>query len=101
MHGLHVHLGQVVAELNRARTELETEGRATQLGKLCATPFGVDIVGITEFVALIGALVGGAPRADVPPSIINSICLCHVAACGVILQMTSANCMYPIHSHAS
>ena len=50
---------QVVAELNRARTELETEGRATQLGKLCATPFGVDIVGITEFVALIGALVGG------------------------------------------
>lgn len=54
---------QVVAELNRARTELETEGRATQLGKLCATPFGVDIVGITEFVALIGALVGGAPAA--------------------------------------
>ncbi len=52
---------QVVAELNRARTELETEGRATQLGKLCATPFGVDIVGITEFVALIGALVGGKP----------------------------------------
>ena len=49
----------MVAELNRARMELETEGRATQLGKLCATPFGVDIVGITEFVALIGALVGG------------------------------------------
>ena len=49
----------VVAELNRARSELETEGRLTQLGKLCATPFGVDIVGITEFVALIGALVGG------------------------------------------
>ncbi len=31
----------------------------TQVGKLCATPFGVDIVGITEFVALVGALVGG------------------------------------------
>jgi hypothetical protein len=26
---------------------------------LCATPFGIDIVGITEFVALVGALVGG------------------------------------------
>jgi hypothetical protein len=24
-----------------------------QAGKLCATPFGVDIVGITEFVALV------------------------------------------------
>ena len=58
---------QVVTELNRARMELETEGRATQLGKLCATPFGVDIVGITEFIALIGALVGGAPRPRVLP----------------------------------
>ncbi len=28
--------------------------------QLCATPFGVDVVGITEFVALTGALVGGA-----------------------------------------
>jgi hypothetical protein len=26
---------------------------------LCVTPFGVDIVGITEFIALVGALVGG------------------------------------------
>jgi len=26
---------------------------------LCVTPFGVDIVGITELVALVGALVGG------------------------------------------
>ena len=25
----------------------------------CATPFGVDVVGITELIALIGALVGG------------------------------------------
>lgn len=32
---------------------------STQIGKLCATPFGIDIVGITEFVALVGALVGG------------------------------------------
>lgn len=30
-----------------------------QIGKLCATPFGIDIVGITELVALVGALVGG------------------------------------------
>jgi hypothetical protein len=30
-----------------------------QIGKLCATPFGVDVVGITEFVGLVGALVGG------------------------------------------
>lgn len=30
-----------------------------QTGKLCATPFGVDVVGITELTALIGALVGG------------------------------------------
>ncbi len=30
-----------------------------QMGKLCATPFGIDIVGITEFIALVGALVGG------------------------------------------
>ena len=28
-------------------------------GKFCATPFGVDVVGITELVALVGALVGG------------------------------------------
>ncbi|PNH02463.1 Protein FLUORESCENT IN BLUE LIGHT, chloroplastic, partial [Tetrabaena socialis] len=31
----------------------------SQAGKLCATPFGVDVVGITELIALIGALVGG------------------------------------------
>ncbi len=30
-----------------------------QEGKLCATPFGVDVVGISESVALLGALVGG------------------------------------------
>lgn len=30
-----------------------------QGNQLCATPFGVDVVGITEVVALIGALVGG------------------------------------------
>ncbi len=30
-----------------------------QIGKLCATPFGIDVVGITELIALVGALVGG------------------------------------------
>ncbi|GMH41343.1 hypothetical protein BSKO_09253 [Bryopsis sp. KO-2023] len=42
-----------------AKEDLEKEVRETQLGKFCATPFGVDVVGITEVVALIGALVGG------------------------------------------
>jgi hypothetical protein len=58
----HVYtIMQVRAELDKARMDLEKEGRSTQIGKLCATPFGVDIVGITELVALIGALVGGGP----------------------------------------
>ncbi|KAG2449392.1 hypothetical protein HYH02_005542 [Chlamydomonas schloesseri] len=46
-------------ELARERELLEQEAKRTQDGKLCATPFGVDVVGITELVALIGALVGG------------------------------------------
>lgn len=51
--------GEARQELDRARVELEAEGRTTQVGKLCATPFGVDVVGIAEFIALTGALVGG------------------------------------------
>lgn len=51
--------GEARQELDRARVELEEAGRTTQAGKLCATPFGVDVVGITEFIALTGALVGG------------------------------------------
>lgn len=51
--------GEAQQELQRARQELEEQGRESQTGKLCATPFGVDVVGITEFVALTGALVGG------------------------------------------
>lgn len=47
-----------------ARAAYEEEVRrdfATQpADQLCATPFGVDVVGITEFIALTGALVGGA-----------------------------------------
>ncbi len=54
--------GQVRQELNRAREELEAEGRNSQNGKLCATPFGVDVVGITEIIALTGALVGGMSK---------------------------------------
>lgn len=52
--------GQVRQELARARAELEAQGAETGAGKLCATPFGIDVVGITEAVALTGALVGGA-----------------------------------------
>jgi hypothetical protein len=50
---------QVRQELARARAELEAMGVATSEGKLCATPFGIDVVGITEAIALTGALVGG------------------------------------------
>jgi hypothetical protein len=30
-----------------------------QGSQLCATPFGIDVVGVTVFVALVGAAVGG------------------------------------------
>eukprot|EP00892_Ulva_mutabilis_P012268 jgi/Ulvmu1/9413/UM051_0041.1 len=45
-------------EFDRERMMFEQEARTQQRG-LCATPFGVDVVGITEAIALIGALVGG------------------------------------------
>jgi tetratricopeptide (TPR) repeat protein len=52
--------GEVIQELDRARAELlEEENEPGRAGKLCATPFGVDLVGILVFVALTGALVGG------------------------------------------
>lgn len=54
-----VEEGKVREELTEARGQLEEEAKKTYDGKLCATPFGVDVVGITEFVALTGALVGG------------------------------------------
>ncbi|CAD7701494.1 unnamed protein product [Ostreobium quekettii] len=41
------------------REGFDKEVRMTQDGKLCATPFGVDVVGITEAIALLGALVAG------------------------------------------
>ncbi|KAG1650922.1 hypothetical protein FOA52_009050 [Chlamydomonas sp. UWO 241] len=46
---------EAALELQLAELELERE----QEGKLCVTPFGVDIVGISETIALAGALVGG------------------------------------------
>lgn len=51
--------GEARRQLQAERELLEQEGMRTQMGKLCATPFGIDIVGITEAVALVGALVGG------------------------------------------
>lgn len=53
--------GEARDELQRARMQLEDEARTSSSGKLCATPFGVDVVGITEVIALTGALVGGVP----------------------------------------
>lgn len=46
-------------EISKQRQMFEREAKEGQLDKLCATPFGVDVVGITEFIALTGALVGG------------------------------------------
>jgi len=40
----------------QARSE---ESRSPLKDSLCATPFGIDVVGITQTIALIGALVGG------------------------------------------
>jgi len=39
--------------------EEEVKSQETREGRFCATPFGVDVVGITEAVLLVGALVGG------------------------------------------
>jgi len=53
--------GQALRELARevAYVEREVDNSKAVSGKLCATPFGVDVVGISEAVALVGALVGG------------------------------------------
>jgi hypothetical protein len=51
--------GEARQQIEEERRIFEQEGRLSQIGKLCATPFGIDIVGITEFIALVGALVGG------------------------------------------
>lgn len=46
-------------EINLVINEIEEETKRSQANQFCATPFGIDVVGITEFVALTGALVGG------------------------------------------
>lgn len=53
--------GEVREEIAQARSQLEEEVKRNQgaTNQLCATPYGIDVVGITEFVALTGALVGG------------------------------------------
>ena len=53
--------GEAQAEFNKLREEGESKSREQVLaGKtLCVTPFGIDIVGITEFVALAGATASG------------------------------------------
>ena len=51
---------KVKEEIEEAREEFEEAAKASFDGStLCATPFGVDVVGITEAIALTGALVGG------------------------------------------
>jgi len=51
---------KVKEEIEVAREEFEEAAKASFDGStLCATPFGVDVVGITEAIALTGALVGG------------------------------------------
>lgn len=51
---------KVKEELQGARVEFEKEAKDSFDGStLCATPFGIDVVGITEAIALTGALVGG------------------------------------------
>jgi len=45
--------------LGALQRSYEDGAKLTQEGKLCATPFGVDVVGITELIALTGALVSG------------------------------------------
>lgn len=62
-------------ELARARAELEAQGAETGAGKLCATPFGIDVVGITEAIALTGALVGGRMLGMIFTAVVFCVCL--------------------------
>ncbi|WIA24074.1 hypothetical protein OEZ85_013682 [Tetradesmus obliquus] len=45
--------------LSAVREEITQQHETSQGSQLCATPFGVDVVGLTVTVALIGAAVGG------------------------------------------
>lgn len=46
-------------EEQKAQKEEEARQEAFRSNRLCRTPFGVDVVGLTETVALVGAIVGG------------------------------------------
>lgn len=66
---------QVLQELEREKGIFEEEVRRSNTadpGQLCATPYGIDVVGITEFVALTGALVGGECRSTAGRSLQRS-----------------------------
>eukprot|EP00798_Chlamydomonas_sp_ICE-L_P005372 gene5372-5591_t len=51
--------GEALRLLSQERELFEKEVISNQAGKLCATPFGVDVVGITELIFIIGATVAG------------------------------------------
>ena len=51
--------GAALKTLEEELVVLTEETKESQNGKLCGTPFGVDVVGISETVALLGALIGG------------------------------------------
>lgn len=51
--------GEAIKSVTDEIELIERETKLTQDGKLCGTPFGVDVVGISETVALLGALIGG------------------------------------------
>jgi hypothetical protein len=57
--------GEARRELELVREEFEVETRNTQNGKLCATPFGIDIVGITEAIALVGGVSARQRKVEV------------------------------------
>lgn len=54
-------LENLLQQLSADRQKYEEEAReeAFNSNRLCRTPFGVDVVGLTETIALIGATVGG------------------------------------------
>ena len=61
--------GEARDELQRARESLEAEGRNSATGKLCATPFGIDVVGISQvqhqswlFLSVLSGICAGMHR---------------------------------------
>ncbi len=81
--------GEARVELQRARVELEAEGRSSASGKLCATPFGIDVVGISQVSIMMNQ---GSTRP-------NSTSDEH--ACKQSLQASSAVTEYGCQNHVS